>query len=109
MATQGIVSITDGGKVILKAVAGCDGYNASKLVAKIKTKNLRSAMEVYDAAVEVGFGCSDDLVVMTRRKTLYRGEGKIPKRYRATFADPKFNPRWVHGTASHTEVIEIGD
>lgn len=56
----------------------------------------------------LGFGCPRCLVVMDEREALGAGDELAPL-YRQTFDDPRFNPRWQHGTAHHVEVVEIGD
>ena len=108
MATQGLVSVTQGGETIIKIVAGCDGYNASELANKIKAMKQVAVQSAYNTAKKVGFGCDDCLVVVGEDTILYKGEGKLHARYRKTFSDPMFNPRWEHGTADHTEIVEIG-
>lgn len=107
MATQGVVSIAKSGQTIIKAICGCNGYQAQELVNAVKGKHcdtltLRS---VYDAAREVAFGCRNCLVVMDQEEIIFNGE--LPDLYRKTFDDPEFNPRWENGTADCVEVVEI--
>lgn len=105
--TNGIVSVTKKGKVILKAIAGCNGDNARKLADEIRSKNMATASEIYDAAQKVDFGCDDCLVVMTKEDVIYDRTGELHQRYLETFANPSFNPRWKNGTAEYVEIVEI--
>lgn len=106
MGTQGVVSIVKNGKPIVKAVCGCNGYNAEKLAEVIKKDNLTTAYQVWQAAKEVGFGCVDCLVVSDRQKHYYNGHEELSLLYWKKFDDPQFNPRWEHGTAAYTLIIE---
>lgn len=106
MATQGIVSIISKGKTLIKAVAGCDGYNAKELAQIIRDNNLGTVEAIYKAAEHASFGCSQCLVVMDGEKVMYNGEGELSDLYKETFNDPRFNPRWENGTAGHIEIIE---
>lgn len=117
MATQAVVSIVDKeDKTIIKAVCGCNGYNAAKLAEVIsdifhKTKKVITAQEVYDQAIRLSFGCSNCLVAMDNKNIISEideiFEENIPSLYRKTFDNPKFNPRWEQGTADHTIIIKL--
>ncbi len=108
MATQGLISIVDGnGKVRIKIVAGCDGFNAIKLAARIKAKKLTDLQSIYDAALAFPFGSESSLVVMNKDEFIYAGDDSLPVRYFQTFDDPHFNPRWHYGTADFTKVIKM--
>jgi len=97
--TQGIVSVFENNQVILKAVAGCDGYEAEKLARRIKAEGLRDAESVYKAAMEVGFGSEESLVVLDSERIYYPyGDNQVGPLYRQTFSNPKFNPRWQCGS-----------
>lgn len=107
MATQGLVSVVDhAGTVIAKAIAGCNGYNAIRLADEIKYAKLATAAEIRQAAITLNFGCGDCLVVLDEHTAL-APEGNLPSAYRATFHDPRWNPRSSRGTAEHTEVITL--
>jgi hypothetical protein len=112
MATQGIVSVTKNGKTIIKAVAGCNGFQAAALTAAIKERHKAgeeiTAGWVEGVAREVRFGCDDCLVVVSESGWCGALDNLSPL-YRQTFSDPRFNPRWRHGTADHVRVIKIGD
>ena len=110
MATQGIVSITHNGKVVMKFIVGCNGMNAASLVKVLKKdgKIPKSLWDAYILAKRVGFGCPRCLVVMNKsRREFYGSEKRLDRLYRKTFNQPRFNPRWKHGIADHVKVIEL--
>ncbi len=116
MATQGIVSILDidGKQVLFKVIAGSDGYNASKLVEWVKAqKGVLTIEGVYQAARQVKFGATEDMVVQDSAGSLcYDGNGdpaELGGLYRdyEKFCDPRFNPRWENGTADYVEVVVL--
>ena len=98
-----------GGKVAMKIVAGCDGMNARKVANAIKKLGrLPSLTEAYNIAQGIGFGSEESLVVSGVKKSKFKGSGEpLPRLYRQTFNQPRFNPRWKHGTADHIEVVEL--
>jgi hypothetical protein len=109
MATQGVVSVVVGDKTVVKAVAGSDGYNANLLVEEIRRGHLVTPEDVLNAAKRVGFGHESDLVVQGPDENLFEGDEDLAGLYldRSKFLDPRFNPRWNHGTADHVEVVEF--
>lgn len=107
MATQGIVSVVRGGETVLKCVTGCDGYNAEKLADAIRARGMLTAAEAHALALEVGYGCDRCLVVQDVNGDVYHGDDDLEPRYRATFSDPRFNPRWESGTAHHTVIVDL--
>ncbi len=53
------------------------------------------------------FSGEESLVIMNT-KTCIKPEGeRLHRRYRQTFLDPRFNPRWKQGTAEFIEVIDF--
>lgn len=117
MATQGIVSILDAdGKMLFKAIAGSDGYNALKLVEWVKAQSRVLTIEdVYEAAKRVQFGGQDDLVVQDSTGSLcFHGDGGPDGlgglyRDRVKFYVPHFNPRWERGTADYVEIVTLAN
>lgn len=108
MATQGLVTIKVFGKVAMKIVAGIDGDKAKKVADAIRNQNpLPTAKEAYDLASNLGFGSEECLVVMTPTETVYKYGDQLHRRYRDTFYQPEFNPRWEYGTADFVEVVEL--
>jgi hypothetical protein len=107
MATQGIVSVREHGEVVMKVVAGCDGYNAPIVAELLEEEWPVTPERAYEIAFREGLGDTRSLVVLTLGQTVYNGDEDIDPRYHETFADPNFNPRWENGTADFTEVIDV--
>ena len=106
--TQGIVTVVKDGKVIIKIITGSDGKKAAKLAKRIeKDSTLKSAKDLYALAIKIGFGGEDSLVVLTETKTFHKTGERINRRYRQTFNQPEFNPRWKEGTAEHVKVVNL--
>jgi NAD(P)H-nitrite reductase large subunit len=71
MATQGVVALVDeSGKTLVKAVCGCNGYNADKLGKNISRMNLRTIEEIYNQAINDEFGCQACLVIMDEQNAI---------------------------------------
>jgi hypothetical protein len=110
MGTQGLVTVKSGEKVLMKVVAGCDGFNAERFASRLKRVWPIKAEDVYNMASVYSFGEKSCLVVITDFEIYHRkpkGSERISPLYRKTFQDPLFNPRWKHGTADHVVVINI--
>ncbi len=106
MATQGIVTITQDDKVKLKIVAGCNGMKAPNVVGLLMgMKKIPSAVEAYRLAREAGFG-SPEVVVLDEKDAYHNTGEDLHPRYRATFDQPEFNPRWEQGIADYVEVLK---
>jgi hypothetical protein len=107
MASQGLVTVRVNGQVAMKIVAGCDGYHAKKLAKMVGDAWPITPYEAYCFAAKVGFGERDCRVVIDK-ETHYSGDDEeLPARYRETFDQPEFNPRWKHGTADYVEVVDL--
>ena len=105
--TQGLLSVTQNGKVVLKIVVGCNGYNINKIARLTELEHDFSDLKgFYEMADHVDFGCDACRVVMTKDE-IYppEMECEITPLFRETFDNPAFNPRWKHGTADHVRVI----
>ena len=109
MSTQAVLSLVNSdGDVVIKTVVGCNGFNIDDMVNHIISNSSTLSIEsVYDLAIQVGFGCKDCLVVMDSTSQLSIHDDDELPRYRETFNDPIFNPRWGKGTASYVQVIII--
>lgn len=117
MRSQGVLSVVQNGEVVLKALAGTNGFNIDKLKARIPHLNVKSPLQVYQASLEVGFGSENNLVVMATpcQQTVYGSDTiqteifdyEVFKRYWDTFQNPEWNPRETTGTAEHITVIEV--
>ena len=53
------------------------------------------------------FGSQACLVVLTEDGEYDNCDSELSSRYRETFSDPRFNPRWKEGTADHVRVVEV--
>ena len=108
MATHGMVTVVDGnGKVLVKAICGCNGSKSGELAEYIRENRTSDVEEIYKAAVDLDFGCGNCLVVMDAKVIKFDGEDGIDKRYRETFEDPYFNPRWECGKCGCFELVVI--
>jgi len=109
MATQGLVTVRSksDGKVLMKIVAGCDGYNAQRVANILRASWPVSVGQAYTMAREIGFGSNEDLVVITATEVRFDGDYDLGPLYRSTFEQPEFNPRWEHGTADNVVVIDV--
>ena len=109
MGTQGIVSVVKDGEMLVKAVAGCDGYNAHALAQEIADCGMNTVEEVFSAAQRLHFGSRESLVVQDSARDLYAGDDELSSLYREKFKDPEFNPRWELGSADHVVVVDLSD
>jgi len=108
--TQGILSLTDkNGDVIIKVSSCCYGKNAKKLAKKIITYRMTEPEKIYNEAIACGFGNEECLVVMSKSKTIHKGYGRIPSKYRQHFHQPTFNPRRGLETREKIVVISVND
>lgn len=106
--TQGLVTILRSGKVVMKAVAGCEGYEGAKLTDAVVSGRIPLTLDaVYGEARRIGFGSPDDLVVWTADDDLRAFSDDLPPLYRPTFNQPRFNPRWESGFVYHLWVVEM--
>lgn len=114
MSTQGLVSVTCAGEVVMKLVVGCNGYQADDVAQAIRLSGERPRSVTGALALMRvhGFGCDACRVVLTRDDdNLKRDHEDITlnpaarARFRDTFDDPRFNPRWEHGTADYVEIV----
>ncbi|MDQ5893681.1 MAG: hypothetical protein QG640_693 [Patescibacteria group bacterium] len=107
--TQGLISIVQDGKVVMKIITGADGQCASKVAKAIKKLgHIPEPEEAYDLALRHGFGHESSLVVMNGKETFHKTDTEgFEKGYRQTFDNPEFNPRWDHGTADYTQIVHL--
>ncbi len=109
MATQGIISIVENNRTVIKIICGCNGYNAEKLAEIIKNSKFEKIQDMYDIAIKNKFGCRDCLVVMDSDNIIFKGDGDICPLYRKKFDDPSFNPRWNNGSADYVIILNESD
>lgn len=111
MATNGIVSVTENGQVIVKVITGCDGGRAMDLAVFLREVEQADLVprKVYCLAREV-FGCSACLVVMVRVngkiESCHECDEDLSPLYDLTFDCAFFNPRWSLGIASDVVKLE---
>ncbi len=106
--TQGIVSVARSGKTILKIIAGSNGMKAGAVVEMIRQKStVPTVREAYEIAIRCGFGSTNSLVVLGEHGSYHKTGERLHQRYRRTFDQPKFNPRWKNGTADHVKVVMV--
>ena len=108
MATQGIISIVADGKVVAKAIVGADGYEMPAIAEEVKQRGVATAQELLDICHEYGLG-GESLIVQSS-PTEWIGDctdDELPELYAEKFHDPRFNPRWKHGTADYIVVVEL--
>jgi hypothetical protein len=107
MATNGIVSLVKNGQVAIKCIAGCNGTHATEVADWLRENRDACEQEVYDACIELGFGCEDCLVVQGPVVTVFLGGDDLGPLYRKRFSDPSSSPRWDSGIAACVEVVVI--
>jgi hypothetical protein len=104
----------------LQNCRGDNGYNASKVVDRIKkTGHYPTAAELKTICKDEEFGCAECLVIIGvemddsyMRPQIYvrpsfdEGE-ELDERYLDTFYVAQFNPRWKYGTADYVEVVDV--
>jgi hypothetical protein len=119
MATQGLLSITRAGKVVAKIVTGCDGQNIVPLAASLRKNPTTDPDELLKRCREHDLGGNSLIVQSSPDSWRCDGESspdgwrcdsdteEVPELYKAKFYEPRFNPRWLNGTAEYTEVVEL--
>lgn len=105
--TQGLISVLSGDHVVMKIIVGCNGYNIKKVVEQIKKEWPINLEKAYEIALSNEFGSKDDLVVMDDNREVFNGDGDLDLRYRETFTNSDFNPRWENGISDNLEIIEV--
>jgi len=109
MATQGLISIIKGGKVVAKIITGCDGRNVVALAEELRKDPCTDMATLFCLAKQQDLG-GDSLVVQTSpSEWMCDGDlEELPDLYREKFHVPDFNPRWERGTADYTEIVDLG-
>jgi hypothetical protein len=108
MATQGMVTVRKNRRVVLKIVAGCDGWNAVDVARAIRRlKTIPSMTQALALAQNHGLGCQKCLLVITATQTLTQCEEEPNPLLRSTFNRSRFNPRWERGTADYIKIVDF--
>lgn len=104
---NGLVTVRTQGTVTMKIIAGSDGHKAGMVEAYVREHWPLTKFQAYDAAMKIGFGSKDDLIVMTT-DNLYHECGTAPSRIHfRTFGQPEFNPHAQSGVPEYVEVIDL--
>ena len=107
LQTHGIVSIRHGGTMLFKVVASTGAFNAGALVEWVRqTTGSLMVEDVYNAALSVGFGSKEDLVVQEAGGTKAFDESLEPD---ARFDDFRlFLDPWRHPQVDAEEGFVLG-
>lgn len=110
MGTQATLAIVQNGQVIRKIVAGCEGYNMTKLKRALETKLELDPRKLVSLCSDLSIGCANCLLIQISAEQAFtplEEEMAVPNAlYSRTFSDPKFNPRWENGTAPYSLIVE---
>lgn len=89
--SRGLVLVTYRCEVIFKIMTWTNGANSIDLARKLEQHcYVPSLSEVYNLALESGFGTKKSLVVMGKKNTKHSRKGDLPKKYKETFNKDEF-------------------
>lgn len=88
-------------------VVGCNGYNADKVAARIRSFQSAGLTDLYMIARDEGFGCASCRVVIGREGVMCVDPDDLHDLYRETFDQPAFNPRWENGACECYEPVDV--
>lgn len=114
MGTQGIISLMRNGQVVRKIVTGCNGMQVPRLAAAIRTDPTDDPQKLLELAVAAKLTCGC-LVIQVSPTEFVVPEGQDEfetdtpdgRRWRDTFHNSIFNPRWENGTAAYCEIVHL--
>lgn len=107
MTYSGVATLRVNGKVVVKAVAKCNGHRVRQLCLEIEAEKLSTSEEIYQSALKVGFGCVDCLVVINEHTLIYEGAEDLEKNlWISTLQDYCFNPYRKDGLVNFPEYVE---
>lgn len=107
MATQGILSIVVGGKVVAKAITGADGFKMPAIAEAVEDAGIRDAQGLLDLCHQYDLKGESFIVQSSPHDWIGDcTEDELPPLYAEKFHDPWFNPRWKNGSADYIEVVE---
>ena len=122
MATQGLVTVIKGGKVVAKVVVGCNGFNAVILAQAIVQHGKFDHLFLSKSAEANGFGCPDCRIIAgvlpdkPEHVSVYGGvyagvyggdNDPQTALVRQTFHLRNFNPRWSRGTCDRVWIADL--
>jgi hypothetical protein len=104
---NGLITVRKEGRVTMKIIVGTDGHKAKMMEEYVRKNWPLTKFEAHDAALKIGFGTRNDLVVILNGD-MFHECGTTPSRlHLTTFQQPEFNPRWKNGVPEYTEVIDL--
>jgi hypothetical protein len=114
MGTQGMITLVRKSEVVRKIVVGCSGMEVPLMAAELRKNPTDDPAALVRMAGEFGVGCDGCLVVQTAPASFVLPDGfafeqddKDFHRWRDTFTNPKFNPRWDNGTVEYLEIVQL--
>jgi hypothetical protein len=107
MATNAVISfVNEKKKTIVKIVVGSNGGEYANFVAELEEEDLDIGDDNLENILELAIDYFDHVVVMSEKRHVSEDrEEELHPRWRETFSDPWFNPRWEAGIASFVYVI----
>jgi hypothetical protein len=108
-----LISVRQGGRVVLKVAVCCNGSNAPKFAAEIRrARRVPTLHEAMLLALRTNFGCGDCQIFMSTTDSISSadrvvGDGNLHPLCRKTFSDPNFNPLSTTGSAAITEIVDL--
>jgi hypothetical protein len=121
MATQGVVSIVRGEKILYKIVAGSNGMKALEFALDVLERAVKLSEDpqikfeekytmdgLYQIASYHNFGGSEDLVVQGGPQSMIFNDGDLDDTlWFQHWENHTFNPRWECGIASYIYVVDV--
>jgi hypothetical protein len=107
MGTQGVFSVTEAGKTLIKVICGCNGMNIPKLEQYVQQHKVDTVPAMWMAVKACEIGCDSCLVIQDSTNNYMSQDivHDLGSRYRIKFEDPRFNPRWEQGIAAFVQVL----
>lgn len=108
MATQGLITITERGKVRAKIITGCDGKRVIEIANYLRKHPTTIGWELLALAKRHDLG-GPSLIIQTGPDEWLADDEieELGPLYAEKFDVPDFNPRWHYGTAEYTERVEL--
>jgi hypothetical protein len=114
MATQGMVSVIKGGKVVAKVVTGCNGSRTAQLASVIGAHGKYDPLTLAQDAKTFKVGCSDCLLIAgenpdaPQKVSVYgAADGAQVDLVVRTFQQENFNPRWERGSCDYVYRVDL--
>lgn len=115
MGTQATLTLLRDGKVVRKIVAGCNGDGMEALRDRLENDPTDDLGKLIEHCIGLSVGCprclliqsSPDKITTLIQKDVDDFSPGEYTRWRETFYNPTFNPRWDNGTASYSLVLDL--